>query len=64
MEETLKLLFDYGRFRQDSRLEAMLRQAEARLAAEELSEEQLGMVYAAGAVEQNVQQYKNNLKSE
>lgn len=47
MEQKLKRLFDYQRFQKNSRLEAMLADAEERY-ADGLSDEALELVSAAG----------------
>ena len=46
MEKKLKQLFDYQKFARNSRLDAMLMEAEGRCAA--LEDEDLGFVSAAG----------------
>jgi len=46
MEQKLKRLFDYQRFQKNSRLEAMLAEAEGRCA--EVDDDTLGLVSAAG----------------
>ena len=46
MEQKLKRLFDYQKFQRNSRLEAMLAEAEGRCA--EVDDDTLGLVSAAG----------------
>ena len=47
-EKTLKKLFDYQKFEKNSRLERMIKSAEG--SADELSDEDLSLVSAAGEI--------------
>lgn len=52
MESKLKKLFDYQRFEQNEKLEALIRESEESF-VRELSDDELFLVNAAGEIEMN-----------
>ena len=53
MESKLKKLFDYQRFEQNDRLEALIRESEDRF-VRKLSDDELFLVNAAGEIEMHL----------